>query len=100
MIKFWKTALASPINTVRYDALVADPANEISAVLQQVSLNWDPVMLEPNHGNNAIGSQSRWQVRQPIYKTSVHRWKHYENHLDNLQQILQEPIEDYERSRS
>ena len=31
---------------------------------------------------------SRWQVRQPIYTTSVKRWKKYEEFLDPLKEGL------------
>jgi hypothetical protein len=35
-----------------------------------------------------VRTQSRMQVRQPIYRTSVARWKRYESHLGPLKGAL------------
>ena len=32
---------------------------------------------------------SRWQVKQPIYTRSIGRWKHYQEHLAPLLQVLE-----------
>jgi hypothetical protein len=34
---------------------------------------------------------SVWQARQPIYRTSVERWKHYEPWLGELRALLPDP---------
>jgi len=36
----------------------------------------------------SVKTASHWQVRQPIYKTSVRRWKNYEQFLDPLKLAL------------
>jgi len=35
-----------------------------------------------------VSTPSRWQVRQPIYGSSVSRWRHYEKHLEPLRAAL------------
>jgi hypothetical protein len=35
-----------------------------------------------------VQTSSVWQVRQPIYTTSINRWKHYIKHLEPLLRAL------------
>ena len=34
--------------------------------------------------NHAVATASAWQVRQPLYKSSIKRWENYKKHLDPL----------------
>jgi hypothetical protein len=38
-----------------------------------------------------VESASQWQVRQPIYRRSLNRWRHYEKHLGPLKEVLEPP---------
>ena len=38
----------------------------------------------------AVQTASKWQVRQPIYNSSVRRWKNYECHLQPMFEALRE----------
>jgi hypothetical protein len=35
-----------------------------------------------------VKTPSLWQVRQPVYKTSVERWRRYEPWLGELRELL------------
>ncbi len=64
------------------------------------SLNWESIILNINILNfeenclrfheteRAVKTASSEQVRQPIYSSSVNLWRHYENNLDDLIEIL------------
>jgi hypothetical protein len=41
-------------------------------------LDWTPDFLTPEQSARSVRTASQWQVRQPIYQTSVARWKRYE----------------------
>ena len=41
-----------------------------------------------HNSDRAVQTLSRVQVRQPIYNTSIGRWKHYEKYLDPLVDAL------------
>lgn len=43
---------------------------------------------EPHKLDRTVKTASHWQVRQPIYKTSVERWRNYENYLSPLKEAL------------
>jgi hypothetical protein len=35
-----------------------------------------------------VETASQWQVRQPIYRQSLERWRYYEKHLGPLKEAL------------
>jgi len=43
-----------------------------------IGLNWHEACLEPERDERRVRTLSVWQVRQPVYTTSVARWRHYE----------------------
>ena len=47
-------------------------------------LEWDPACLAFRQNTRPVRTASVAQVRQPIYKRSVARWKHYEKALGGL----------------
>jgi hypothetical protein len=49
-----------------------------------VALPCNEVCLKFNEAKGRVSTISTWQVRQPIYTTSVKRWKVYEKHLGPL----------------
>ena len=53
-----------------------------------IGLNWHEACLEPERDERRVRTLSVWQVRQPIYTTSVARWRHYEPWLGELRQLL------------
>jgi hypothetical protein len=44
----------------------------------------------------SVRTASRGQVRQPIYRTSVGRWRPYARHLERLNRLLAAEIAAYE----
>lgn len=55
----------------------------------QVGLEWDYACFGPHKLERTVKKASQWQVRQPIYKTSVQRWKNYEKYLGALKEALE-----------
>lgn len=74
----WKKALDLPILDVSYERLVAEPEVQARRLAAFAGLEWTDAMLEPDRENRAVHTASVWQVRQPIYKSAVDRWKRYE----------------------
>ena len=58
------------------------------ADLRWLGLDWDDVCLRPENNNRRIYTVSSWQARQPIYRSSVERWRHYEPWLGELRELL------------
>lgn len=76
------------ITTVDYEATVQDPETAARRIIGGTGLPWDEACLRFYETERAVRTPSRWQVRQPIYSSSVSRWKRYERHLGPLQAQL------------
>ena len=74
----WKRTLDLPILDVGYEQLVADPETQARRLIAFAGLDWDPRCLEPQRTQRSVLTASQWQVRQPIYRGSVDRWRRYE----------------------
>ena len=55
-----------------------------------LGLSWDPACLSFHENPRAVTTASVAQVRQPIYRHSLARWKHYEAELEPLRRALLE----------
>ena len=49
-----------------------------------LGLEWENSCTDFHLTERAVSTPSRWQVRQPIYKRSVARWKRYQEYLPDL----------------
>ncbi len=81
LMKHWYKVLPGRIFENQYETLVADQEGQSRKLIAQCKLEWDDACLNYTENERAVNTISRWQVRQPIYKTSMKRWKPYEKHL-------------------
>jgi Tfp pilus assembly protein PilF len=81
---------------IRYEELVDDPEPVVRRLLSFCGLPFDAACLRPDLTRGAIRTASRGQVRQPIYRSSVGRWRPYAGHLARLQRQLAAAIAAYE----
>lgn len=88
LTKHWRKLLpADRYTEVRYEELVVKQEAVIRGVLDFCGLSWDPVCLEHERNQRLVNTPSLWQVRQPMYKSSVDRWRRYEKWLGPLQDL-------------
>jgi tetratricopeptide (TPR) repeat protein len=80
----WNQVLSLPIHDVVYEDIVADPEKEIRKLLEFCNLPWNEKCLEFNKNARNVLTASYNQVRQPIYGSSIARWKNYEHHIKPL----------------
>src|SRR5882724_565826 len=73
---------------VRYEDLVDDPEGWSRRMLAHIGLPWDPRCLEFHRTHRPVLTASNWQVRQPISKGSVDRWRRYERFIGPLREAL------------
>ncbi len=81
----WRRVAPGRVFEVRYEDLVAQPAGEIRRIVTEVcGLPWDPACLDFHRTANVVKTASATQVRLPIFKSSVARWRRYSDHLGPL----------------
>jgi LPS sulfotransferase NodH len=91
LMDHWRAALAKPMLEVSYEEMIANTEKVARSILDVLGLPWDERCLAPHTNPYAIETASKWQVRQPIYRHAVERWRHYEKHLTPLKGTLQLP---------
>jgi hypothetical protein len=60
---------------VRYEALVNDLENEARRIVAWCGLEWDDACLRFHDAARPVRTASALQVRRPLYRTSVGRWR-------------------------
>jgi tetratricopeptide (TPR) repeat protein len=63
---------------VVYEELVAEPEREIRRVLALLGVPFDPCVLSPESNTRTVLTLSHEQVRRPINRSSIGRWRNYE----------------------
>jgi len=82
---------------VDYEKLIADPEPESRRLIAACGLAWDPNCSSPERNIRSVKTASKWQVRQPVYKSAVQHWHNYRPWLGPLRDLLT-PEELVERS--
>jgi tetratricopeptide (TPR) repeat protein len=88
LMQHWQ-ALSIPMLDLRYESLVDDTERVSRSLLEYCGLTWDDACLEFHHNKRVVTTVSHDQVTQPIYSSSIGRWKHYEEHLEPLLDALE-----------
>jgi len=84
MMEHWRKVLPAPLLEVDYEETVADLEGVARKLVAWCGLAWEPGCLEFHRTKRPVRTSSAAQVRQPVYRTSVGRWKHYEQALASL----------------
>ena len=89
LMDHWRTVLPSDrFFEVEYEKLIADREAVTRQLIAFSGLDWDDSCLQPERNNRVVITASLWQARQPVYATSVGRWRHYEPWLGELRRLL------------
>lgn len=79
LMEHWREHLPQGVlMEVEYEDLVANREPLLRSMLEFLGLEWDDACLQHQHNRRAVRTPSLWQVRQPIYTTSIARWKRFE----------------------
>ena len=85
LMQHWRAVLPpETLLEVPYEELVAEPELWTRRILGFVGLEWDQRCLDFHKSRRVVTNSSSWQVRQPIYPSSVQRWRNYEKFIGPL----------------
>jgi tetratricopeptide (TPR) repeat protein len=91
LMRHWQNVLPEGrMLEVRYEELVSNPKPVIEQILARCGLDWSDSCLHPERNERCVATPSIWQVRQPIYTSSVARWRKFEPWLGDLAQLKDE----------
>ena len=88
LIEHWKHALPMRILDVGYETLVDDLDGQVRRIIDFCGLPWDDRCLEFHASGRTVRTASYEQVRQPIYRSSIGRYKGFEPHIGPLLEAL------------
>jgi len=95
LIGHWRSVLpADRFLEVDYENLTRAPEPVIRRIIAASGLAWNDACLRPESNPRAVKTPSKWQTRQPIYRTSIARWRRYEPWLGPLRALVDDGSED------
>lgn len=91
MMNHWRKVLpANSFFEIQYEHLIEDTPTYAKQLIDYCGLEWDDACLAFHESKRRVKTASIMQVRQPIYKTSVEKWRRYEKFLGPLREALGE----------
>ncbi|RWM18825.1 tetratricopeptide repeat-containing sulfotransferase family protein [Mesorhizobium sp.] len=84
LMRHWNNVLPGRIFENRYETLIENQEEQSRRLIDYLGLPWDDACLRFFDRDGSVNTFSRWQVRQPIYTSSVKRWKNYEGEIQPL----------------
>ncbi|AIE86487.1 tetratricopeptide repeat-containing sulfotransferase family protein [Fimbriimonas ginsengisoli] len=75
---------------IEYESLITDREPVVRRLLEFCGLPWDDACLQHESNTRAVRTPSLWQVRQPIYGTSIERWRRFEDWIPEFTALVGE----------
>ncbi len=98
MMKHWHAVLPGQVLDVHYDDTVSDLEGQVRRILEHCGLPFEESCLSYYENPRAVKTASSEQVRQPIYRDAVGRWRRYEPHINEWSEQLADIIDDLPES--
>lgn len=93
LMRHWNTLFADSIHDVVYEELVSNPEAGTRKLLDACGLPFDEACLSFFSQERPVATASYFQVRHPVYRDSVEKWKRYEPYIGELIQSLSPCLE-------
>lgn len=89
LVRHWNQVLPGRILEVPYEALVDDQEGQTRRLLAHCGLAWDAACLRFSENAAPVATASAVQVRSPMHRQALARWKRYGSTLDGLRGLLE-----------
>ncbi len=96
LMHHWHQVFPGEILEMHYEDLVADIEVGAKTMLDYIGVAWEPQVLDFSEVERSVKTASVWQVRQPLYTSSMDRWQRYQNFLGPLIRGTNKSIEVHE----
>jgi len=90
LMTHWQRVFPGRILEVPYETLVNAQESSTRRLLEFCGLPWHDACLRFEENPSPVATASVVQVREPIYRSALRRWKHYEPQLNALRALLLE----------
>ncbi|MGK6321743.1 sulfotransferase [Sphingomonas sp. DT-51] len=89
LMTFWREALPGRVLELGYEALVADQEGQTRRLLAHCGLDWSDACLDFQANAAPVSTPSAAQVRRPIYRDAVERWRRHADALAPARDFLE-----------
>lgn len=90
LMQHWQEVLPGRILEVHYEALVDTPDATVQALLAHCGLPWEDACLHFHDNAAPVATASAVQVREPLHRGALQRWKRFEAELQPLRELLEQ----------
>ncbi|WJG10103.1 tetratricopeptide repeat-containing sulfotransferase family protein [Aliiglaciecola sp. LCG003] len=90
LMDHWQQVMPGKIHTLSYEELVVDLEGQTKALLAYCDLPFQAQCCAFEQSSAAATTASAAQVRQPVYTSSVGKWKHYTEQLASVQKRFEQ----------
>jgi len=95
LMAHWDAVLPGRVHRVIYEQLVENPDHEIRRIFEYLGLPFEEQTLRFHETERSVRTASSEQVRQPLYKSGVDHWRHFEPWLGPLKTALGSVLDAY-----
>jgi tetratricopeptide (TPR) repeat protein len=93
LMDHWDAVLPDKVLHVHYEDVTEDLESQARRIIEHCGLPWDDNCLRFYETKRDVRTASSEQVRQPIYRSSVNLWRHYEPQLAELIEVLEPELQ-------
>ena len=97
LMRHFDSTLPGFVHRVIHEDLVDNPEREVRRLLEYLDLPFDPACLAFYDNPRAVRTASSEQVRRPISREGLERWKPFESWLGPLKEALGPVLQDWHR---
>jgi tetratricopeptide (TPR) repeat protein len=90
LMEHWRTVAPNALLDVSYEDLVNEQEKVSREIVGYCGLDWEPACLDFHKNTSAVATASSAQVRRPVYRDALQRWRRFENELQPLIAKLRE----------
>ena len=95
LMQHWDEVLPGRILRVQHEDVVADLEGGVRRMLDHCGLAFEPDCIDFHKTRRSVRTPSSEQVRQPIFRDGLHRWRRYEPWLQPLEVALGDALTRY-----
>jgi tetratricopeptide (TPR) repeat protein len=95
LMRAFETALPGRVCRVIYEDLVENTEVQVRRLLAYCGLDFEPACLAFHKNQRAVRTVSSEQVRRPIYRDALDRWRDFEPFLEPLRAALGPVLQDW-----
>ncbi len=88
LMAHWRKTIPDSFVDIDYETLVSDQKGATRTLLEYCGLPWEAACLSFHENASPAATASAAQVRRPVYRDSVQRWRQYADQLSPLANFL------------